>query len=124
MVGADEALHCAVLCLADDGAAMPANIEEGADLAITSPDYDERIPVDLIEEVLAGLGDLAGMAGKQPAAPPYEIHLRAVHQGIMIEITRQAVTRPLLFQGLLEVQQLGSGQRLHREKILSSTISE
>jgi len=62
---------------------MPADVCRGRDLAIISLTMISESPSTSLEEVLAGSGYLAGMVCKEPAAPPYEIHFRAVDQRII-----------------------------------------
>ena len=94
VIRANEPADPALRLAADLRAAMPADVPQSVDLAAVVANDDQRIGVRPKCEVVARIGNLARVPGKQPAAPPNALELRAIHQLAGIEFAGQAVTRP------------------------------
>ena len=92
VIGADESFYIALRLLADDRSAVTTDIIQSIYLTIVSADHNDRIPIHFIEEIVARIGDLAGMAGEEPALPPDGFHFELIKQFVMIERARQAMT--------------------------------
>ena len=102
--------------LADGVGAMTASIGEQSHFAVGAADHDDRIAADPGEAIIAGLGNLAGVADEDPSAMKHAFHLvgenllvgvnagmNAVfpHEGVVIEVGRHVrEDRPLRLQAL------------------------
>jgi hypothetical protein len=92
MVRTDEAFDMAFGRLANDRAAMSANVEKRVYLSVIVTYDDDRIFADIVQEVVTRIWYLAGVTGEQPAAPPDVFHLSTVEQLLVIKRPRQPVT--------------------------------
>ena len=78
VIGAAEAGRIAVIGSAQPVAAMPADIEEGAYHSIGAAHYQDGVFTHIGREEIAGFGDLALMAQKEPAAGEDALQFLAV----------------------------------------------
>ena len=70
VVRTDEALDRTLLLQADPGSAMPADIEQGADLVVPVPDDHHRLSAQRVEEIVA--------SGRQPAHVAHDLPMAQV----------------------------------------------
>lgn len=91
VVGADDGARMARRLLAEEGAAMGADVMEGADTSLVVAHHDQRIGIEREGEVVPRLRDLAGIAGEDPAAAPDPVQLMLVEGGVVVEGARQPV---------------------------------
>src|SRR5688500_14550227 len=95
MVGADDALAGAAAGSDELRAAVAADVVQRAHRAVLAPDHDDGIGVDLQREPVAGISDLAGVAGEQPAPAPDLLDISPVDRLVAMERARQRPARPV-----------------------------
>ena len=66
----------AAALVGDFGAAVGAAVEQHVDAAVAVPRHDHRLPPEFGGEIIARIGDLAGMADEQPGPPENPLHLQ------------------------------------------------
>jgi hypothetical protein len=64
MIRADEAFDVALRFLADNGAAVAADVIKSLYLAVILADDDQRVFVHIVEKIVPGVRDLAAVASK------------------------------------------------------------
>jgi hypothetical protein len=70
---------------------MAAGVVEGTHLAVAAAHHRHRVVADLQRQVLARLLQLEGMASEDPLAVPDLLEILAVHVGVAVGQTRQAM---------------------------------
>src|SRR4029453_9603763 len=70
----------------EPGAAVQARVVVGPDRPVRLPDDDDRLPPDLVLDVVAGVGDLLLEAGDLPDPRPQLLHLEL--QEVAREVAR------------------------------------
>jgi hypothetical protein len=90
MVGTDQPLRAAAIALHQLGAAVPADIGEGANDAVLAADHQHALAQKFERLPLARLGHVADMADNLPRRAQHARHLQGVIFGIVIEPARQA----------------------------------
>ena len=63
------------------------------DLPLVIPDDDQRVGIQREREIVARLGNLAAVAGKQPSPPPDLLDIGTVDQFVPVEFARQTMPR-------------------------------
>ena len=75
---------------------VTARIVERVDRRVVAADDDDRVGIDLEDEVVAGLLHLTGVTGEEPAASPDALEIELVDAGIGLELSLQRVARLVL----------------------------
>src|SRR5262249_2419130 len=91
MVRADDGADAALGLVAQDGAAVGAEVVEGADLPVVAAEHEQRIGVDAERAIVARIRDLACGPCEDPAVPPDALQLVLIERGVVIEGARQAI---------------------------------
>ena len=84
--------------LADDRAAVPANVVQRPQLTVAAPDDDEREVPYLQGQVVARLGDFADVAGEHPLSVPHVGEVQLEDVGVVVHRPRQRPSEPPPFQ--------------------------
>ena len=74
VIAADEPLGVALAFVHHLGAAMGAAIEQHVDAVVVMPRHDDGLAAEFGRDVVARVGDLAGVADVQPGAPEDALH--------------------------------------------------
>jgi hypothetical protein len=88
---------------------MTAGVVERGKLSVVAADDDERVAVDVEEEVIARFLELTRVAGEQPSAAPDTLEVELVDAGIGLELALECVTGLVLDDQTLE-QRAGVGE--------------
>jgi hypothetical protein len=96
VIGAGELAHRARLLQADAAAAVAAQVEEGADLAVPAAHQDDRFAGDLVGDVIAVPGNARGMVDEQPLPgdDPLDVALEDRRIGVERLLERQSRRLP------------------------------
>ena len=73
---------------------MAADVVERPESAIVAPDDQNRIPIDLVGEVVAGLRHLASVPGEEPRGSPDAVHFDAIEILAREELALERIARP------------------------------
>src|SRR5262245_39820005 len=95
VVRADDAAAGAAAGRDELRAAMAADVVQRPDGSVLAADHDDRVGIDLEREPVAGVAQLAGMPGEQPALAPNLLYINAVERLVAMEGARQAPPRPI-----------------------------
>ena len=94
VVGADDLRVGSLRRAAEGRAAVAAGVVEGADRAVGAADDDDRVEADLVGDVAAGLRQLAGGHGEEPAPVPDPLEVELEDVGVGVEGARERVVGP------------------------------
>ena len=92
MIGADEALYRATQLVADAEAAVAAGVVVRVDLSVLVAGDDQRVLAELDGEIVAGVRNLAIVAGEDPVLVEEVIAFELKEILVAVEIARQSVT--------------------------------
>ena len=122
VIGAHDAPDVPRLGLADFHAAVAARVVERVDPLVIAADEDDRVGVDVEDEVVAGPLDLARVAREEPAAPPDPVEVELVDPGIGLELALERVPGFVLADQTLEeppgVGELGGRQERAQHRLI------
>ena len=68
---------------------MAADVMQAVYLSLLAPKDKYRVGIHLDREVVAGFGNLTGMSGEEPAAPPDTFDVIAINGLVAVERTRE-----------------------------------
>jgi hypothetical protein len=88
---------------------MTAGVVECRDVSVVTADDDDRVDVDVKDEVVARSLDLTAVAGEEPPATPDSLEVELVDAGIGLELALERVARRVLRDQTLE-QRAGVGE--------------
>ena len=122
VIRADDPGDVTGLGLADLHAAMAAGVVERVDALVVAADDDDRVRVDVEDEVVARALDLAGVAGEEPVAAPDALEVELVDARIGLELALERVAGLVLGDQTAEehpgVGELGRREECARHRLL------
>ncbi len=75
---------------------MAAGVVERVDALVVAADDDDRVRVDVEDEVVARALDLAGVAGEEPVAAPDALEVELVDARVGLELALERVAALVL----------------------------
>ena len=118
VVGAPQAPFDTALALGDQaGAAVPADVVEGARAAVLAPDHDDAVATDLAHQEVPGLAHLGDMPDADPARSEDLLQLPVEDGRVGERGGRQhrcLLQGPQRLRDLCGVQRQGGRHRAHR----------
>ncbi len=83
VVGADEGGDVSGVGVTEGGSAVAAHVVKRVEAAIAIACHDDGVRVDADDEVVAGLGNFAGVPGEEPAASPDPLEVELVDRRVV-----------------------------------------
>ena len=72
---------------------MATHIVQGMNSAILTTNHEERVGIHLQGNIIARLGNLAGMSGKKPTGSPDLVDVSTIDGFVGMKFSRQGPTR-------------------------------
>ena len=94
VIGADDLRVRSLRRTAEGRAAMPARVVKRPHDAVAAAHDHDRIEADLVDDVAAGLRELAGGHGEQPAPVPDPLEIELEDVGVRVKCTGERMIRP------------------------------